>query len=124
MKRLLKNNTCLVVVQGIVILFRFAWLQHYTMPIRVEGRQLGCALYLRKQTLSQYELDKQICLASIELSMNLYEQEIPLEDERKAKWVRLKVLCASPIVAMTSMSGTKIDLQLEGQKTAAIEMCP
>jgi threonine synthase len=56
--------------------------------------------------------------------MNLYEQEIPLEDERKAKWVRLKVLCASPIVAMTSRSGTKIDLRLEGQKTTAIEMCP
>ncbi len=54
MKRLLKNNTCLVVVQGIVILFRSASLQHCTMPIRGEGRQLGCALYLRKQTLSQY----------------------------------------------------------------------
>jgi hypothetical protein len=34
--------------QGTVILFRSAWLQHYTMPIRGEGRQLGCALYLRK----------------------------------------------------------------------------
>jgi threonine synthase len=56
--------------------------------------------------------------------MNLYEQKIPLEDERKAKWVRLKVLCASPIVAMTFRYGTKIDLRLEGQKTAAIEMCP
>ncbi len=70
------------------------------------------------------QLDKQICLASIELSMNLCKQEIPLEDKRKAKWVRLKVLCASPIVAMTSRSGTKIDLRLEGQKTAAIEICP
>ncbi len=53
MKRLLKNNTCLV-VQGIVILFRSPWLQHCTMPIRGEGRQLGCALYLQKQTLSHY----------------------------------------------------------------------
>jgi hypothetical protein len=55
--------------------------------------------------------------------MSLYEQQIPLEDGRKAKWVRLKVLCASPIVAMMSRSGTKIALRLEGQKTTTIEIC-
>jgi hypothetical protein len=45
--------------------------------------------------------------------MNLCEQQVPFEDEGKAKWVRLKVLCASPIVAMMSRSGTKIALRLK-----------
>jgi hypothetical protein len=35
-------------------LFRSAWLQHCTMPVRDRRRQLGYALYLRKQTLTHY----------------------------------------------------------------------
>jgi len=45
--------------------------------------------------------------------MNLYEQQVPFEDGGKAKWVHLKVLCASPIMAMMSKSGTKIALRLK-----------
>ncbi len=55
--------------QGTVILFRSAWLQHCTMPIRGEGRQLGCALYLRKQTLSQYTA-RQANLSRINRALN------------------------------------------------------
>ncbi len=45
--------------------------------------------------------------------MNLCEQQVPFEDGGKAKWVRLKVLCASPIVAMMCRFGTKIALRLK-----------
>ncbi len=55
--------------QRTVILFRSAWLQHCTMPIRGEGRQLGCALYLRKQTLSQYTA-RQANLSRINRALN------------------------------------------------------
>ncbi|CAN5972234.1 unnamed protein product [Sphagnum jensenii] len=53
----------------IVILFQSAWLQHCTMPIRGHGRQLGCALYLRKQTMSQY-VARQANLSRINRALN------------------------------------------------------
>jgi hypothetical protein len=55
--------------QGTVILFRSAWLQHCTMPVRGKGRQLGCALYLRKQTLPQY-VARQADLSRINRALN------------------------------------------------------
>ncbi len=58
---------------GTIILLRSAWLQHCTMPIWGEGRQLGCALYLRKQTLSQYAA-RQANLFRINRALNEYLQ--------------------------------------------------
>ncbi len=55
--------------QGTVILFRSARFQHCTMPIRGEGWQLGCALYLQKQTLSQY-VARQANLSRINRALN------------------------------------------------------
>jgi hypothetical protein len=54
-------------------------------------------------------LDKPICLASIEPWMNLCELKVPLEGERRRKWVRSKVLYASPIVATPWTSARKLD---------------
>ncbi len=65
--------------QRTIILFRSAWLQHCTMPIRGEGWQLGCALYLRKQTLSQY-IARQANLSQI--------NRAPNESMRIARFIR------------------------------------
>jgi hypothetical protein len=54
---------------GTVILFRSAWVQHCTMPIQDRRRQLGCALYLRKETLAHY-LARQTNLSRINEALN------------------------------------------------------
>ncbi|CAM6054075.1 unnamed protein product [Sphagnum tenellum] len=40
--------------QGTVIMFRSAWLQHCTVPVRDRRCQLSVAFYLRKETLAHY----------------------------------------------------------------------
>jgi hypothetical protein len=39
------HEMCFRPRQGTIILFQSAWLQHCTMPVRGEGRQLGYALF-------------------------------------------------------------------------------
>ncbi|CAM6056516.1 unnamed protein product [Sphagnum tenellum] len=55
--------------QGTVIMFRSAWLQHCTMPIRDRRRQFGVALYLRKETLARYVV-RQSDLSRINEALN------------------------------------------------------
>jgi hypothetical protein len=54
---------------GTAILFRSAWLQHCTMPVRDRKWQLGCALYLWKQTLTHY-VTRQTNLSRINEALN------------------------------------------------------
>jgi hypothetical protein len=54
---------------GTVILFRSTWLQHCTMPVWDRRRELGCALYLRKQTWTHY-VARQTNLSRINEALN------------------------------------------------------
>ncbi len=56
---------------GTVILFWSTWLQHYTMPIRGNERQLGSTLYFQKQKLSQYAT-RQANLSRVNRAFNEY----------------------------------------------------
>jgi hypothetical protein len=76
---------------GTIILFQFAWLQHCTMPVQDRRQQLGCALYLQKQTLTHY-VARQIDLSRINKALNESMRK-KKEGKEKEKSTRLKVPC-------------------------------
>ncbi len=99
--------------QGTIILFRSAWLQHYTMPIQGEGRQLGCALYLRKQTLSQYTA-RQANLSKINQALN-QSMRTASSNRRRGKGKR------GPLEGVLLITYSDNDVQVWDENSSATE---